>query len=191
MNLHHDFFCSRRVMILRRVPVSIGIAIGIAIAIATLPSSASVSARYATRSASRRVVQQFSTQKHHLEDTTSWELHLDRHSVEAAEASERTGTDGRFLQTAVASLSGLATTTTTTTTTNAKRSSKGFHNEVDEDEDGVDDDKHRVLPFEVRHKPLKSHIPIAGGDTTHGMMIDAGSVSSVYRLCAFRILGTR
>ena len=28
-------------------------------------------------------------------------------------------------------------------------------------------------PYTVKHKQLKKHIPFAGGDTTHGMMIDA------------------
>jgi hypothetical protein len=28
-------------------------------------------------------------------------------------------------------------------------------------------------PYTIKHKQLKNHIPFAGGDTTHGMMIDA------------------
>jgi hypothetical protein len=32
-------------------------------------------------------------------------------------------------------------------------------------------------PYKIMHKKLKNHIPFAGGDTTHGMIIDAGSVS--------------
>ena len=35
-----------------------------------------------------------------------------------------------------------------------------------------------TLPFQIRHMKNKKHIPFAGGDTTHGIMIDAGSVSS-------------
>jgi len=30
-------------------------------------------------------------------------------------------------------------------------------------------------PYTIKHKKPKKHIPFAGGDTTHGMMIDAGS----------------
>ncbi|CAB9521856.1 Ectonucleoside triphosphate diphosphohydrolase [Seminavis robusta] len=30
-------------------------------------------------------------------------------------------------------------------------------------------------PYTIKHKKPKNHIPFAGGDTTHGMMIDAGS----------------
>jgi hypothetical protein len=33
-------------------------------------------------------------------------------------------------------------------------------------------------PYTIKHKKPKKHIPFAGGDTTHGMMIDAGSVST-------------
>jgi hypothetical protein len=36
-------------------------------------------------------------------------------------------------------------------------------------EDGTDEG----TPYVIKHKKLKSHIPFAGGDTTHGMMIDA------------------
>lgn len=36
-----------------------------------------------------------------------------------------------------------------------------------------DDD---LTPYTIKHKKPKQHIPFAGGDTTHGMMIDAGSV---------------
>jgi Golgi nucleoside diphosphatase len=35
-----------------------------------------------------------------------------------------------------------------------------------------DDD---LTPYTIKHKKPKQHIPFAGGDTTHGMMIDAGS----------------
>ena len=31
------------------------------------------------------------------------------------------------------------------------------------------------LPYQIMHKQLKDHIPFPGGDTMHGMMIDAGS----------------
>ena len=33
-------------------------------------------------------------------------------------------------------------------------------------------------PYEIKHKKPKKHIPFAGGDTVHGMMIDAGSQGS-------------
>ena len=47
---------------------------------------------------------------------------------------------------------------------------------------GEDDDDFE-LPFTITHKPYKQHIPYAGGDTTHGIMIDAGSVRTVNKHC--------
>lgn len=44
----------------------------------------------------------------------------------------------------------------------------GGNKEVQEDEE---------TPYTIIHKKRKKHVPFAGGDTTHGMMIDAGSVS--------------
>jgi len=43
-----------------------------------------------------------------------------------------------------------------------------------ENDDDDDDDRYE-LPFEIRHKHPHKHVPFAGGDTTHGIMIDAGS----------------
>lgn len=40
--------------------------------------------------------------------------------------------------------------------------------------DGEDEED---TPYTIKHKKPKKHIPFAGGETTHGMMIDAGSVS--------------
>jgi hypothetical protein len=37
----------------------------------------------------------------------------------------------------------------------------------------VENDDDEDTPYVIKHKKLKSHIPYAGGDTTHGMMIDA------------------
>jgi hypothetical protein len=37
----------------------------------------------------------------------------------------------------------------------------------------VTDDEDADTPYIIKHKKPKSHIPFAGGDTTHGMMIDA------------------
>jgi hypothetical protein len=36
-----------------------------------------------------------------------------------------------------------------------------------------DDDEDEDTPYIIKHKKLKNHIPFAGGDTTHGIMIDA------------------
>jgi len=35
-----------------------------------------------------------------------------------------------------------------------------------------------AVPYTIKHKKPKKHIPFAGGDTIHGMMIDAGSQGS-------------
>jgi hypothetical protein len=37
----------------------------------------------------------------------------------------------------------------------------------------VSDDEDEDTPYTIKHKKLKRHIPFAGGDTTHGLMIDA------------------
>jgi hypothetical protein len=37
------------------------------------------------------------------------------------------------------------------------------------------DNSSEDTPYTIEHKKPKKHIPFAGGDTTHGMMIDAGS----------------
>ena len=39
----------------------------------------------------------------------------------------------------------------------------------------VEDQADEDAPYTILHKKLKRHIPFPGGDTAHGMMIDAGS----------------
>ena len=91
-------------------------------------------------------------QKHPLEESKSWELHLKRQGQAYNGPSSNNG--------------------------HRKLSGAQWYGNEDEAPNGDDKDKFE-MPFEVKHKNQKKHIPFAGGDTTHGMMIDAGSVSII------------
>ena len=96
-------------------------------------------------------------QKHPLEDSTSWKLHRER--LSSIELHDPPGLARRSLQTTALTVHG------------ATPEIKVIHekNELE--------DEQWELPFEITHKKQKKHVPFAGGDTTHGIMIDAGSVS--------------
>lgn len=89
-------------------------------------------------------------EKHPLEDRKSWDLHIARQLGEKEPIVNPNATVRRFLGTNAAD-------------TNPPQ----------------DESSSEILPYSVKHKIPKKHIPFAGGDTTHGMMIDAGSVSMV------------
>lgn len=104
------------------------------------------------------------SQKHPLEDTKSWELHIERRSA-GEEPFDRSGSWRRRLE--YASIAA-----------ESSSKPKDDDDESENDDDDEDDDGSFDLPFTVKHKKQKKHIPLPGGDTTHGMMIDAGSVST-------------
>mmetsp|Transcript_32082 Transcript_32082/g.78140 ORF Transcript_32082/g.78140 Transcript_32082/m.78140 type:complete len:732 (+) Transcript_32082:86-2281(+) len=94
-------------------------------------------------------------EKHPLEDAKSWKLHAERRNKQKKlqDEEQRQKKQSRF------SLFS---------------------------RDNEDDGRRRLAtyvkvatdertPYTVLHKQLKPHLPFAGGDTTHGMMIDAGS----------------
>ncbi len=115
----------------------------------------------------------FSSEKHPLEDSKSWDLHIERQSG-VEEPSDLSGSWRRRLESAVLTATG------TTTTSKANDDDDDGDGDGDGDDDDGDDDSWQ-LPFTVKHKKSKKHIPFAGGDTTHGIMIDAGSVSTRFR----------
>ena len=101
-------------------------------------------------------------QKHPLEDVKSWKLHVERRNRNQQKLQEEEEERQQKKQ----QLSSI------------------FSREEEEEED--DDDRRRLAtyvkvvtdektPYTVLHKQIKPHLPFAGGDTTHGMMIDAGS----------------
>ena len=96
-------------------------------------------------------------QKHPLEDSTSWKLHRKRLSSKVLHDPPESA--HRSLQTAALTVHG------------ATPEIKVIH------EKNEREDEPWELPFEITHKKQKKHVPFAGGDTTHGIMIDAGSVS--------------
>lgn len=97
------------------------------------------------------------SQKHPLEDSTSWALHLERQSPEGPVEFNPQGSPKRRLQTAAVAVAAT---------------------DVATEKNSEPEDNGPELPFEVNHKNKHKHVPYAGGDTTHGIMIDAGSVSN-------------
>lgn len=95
--------------------------------------------------------------KHPMEDIRSWRLHLERRTEQQAFQSSMQSNSRRRLATYVKV------------------------EQVDGDVDGDGDGDGRT-PYTVLHKKLKPHLPFAGGDTTHGMMIDAGSQGTLHTL---------
>ena len=109
--------------------------------------------------------------KHPLEDRKSWDLHVTRQLAPEAEDGDAGRDD----------IIGNA---------NARR----FLQAVAEDSPPEDEAPENTvpLPYSIKHKKPKKHIPFAGGDTTHGIMIDAGSVSlssdgSIVHPCYFSL----
>ncbi len=96
-------------------------------------------------------------EKHPLEDSTSWKLHHER--LWAKEGSDPLESSRRTLQTAALTARG------------STPEIKVIHRKKEHEDEPWE------LPFEITHKKQKKHVPFAGGDTTHGIMIDAGSVS--------------
>jgi hypothetical protein len=88
--------------------------------------------------------------KHPVEDIKSWQLHLERTKQTPAAAAG--SVSGGFLH------RKLQATVST-----------------DESENDAEDN----TPYTIVHKKPKKHIPFPGGDTSHGIMIDAGSVRYV------------
>jgi hypothetical protein len=130
-------------------------------------------------------------QMHPMEDPTSWELHMGRRKAQQQQHADTSNNTPprRFLQTAAASVSASTGSSNFELLLNPK-STNGDDHKIDEEDDNDcdnnddnddndDDDDVWTLPFKVKHKRSKDHIPFAGGDTTHGIMIDAGSVSIV------------
>jgi len=95
--------------------------------------------------------------KHPLEDTKSWDLHVSRQLVigDATAGKDDVGGD-------ISLKRQLETTDDNGPTTGVGAASAG----------------NKTVLFAVKHIVPKNHIPFAGGDTTHGMMIDAGSQGS-------------
>lgn len=106
-------------------------------------------------------------EKHPLEDSTSWKFHQER--ISAKELSDSPESSRRNLQTAALAVRG------------STPEIKVIHQKNEHEDEPWE------LPFEITHKKQKKHVPFAGGDTTHGIMIDAGSVSVV----AFRSVRQR
>jgi hypothetical protein len=91
-------------------------------------------------------------QKHPLEDLESWRLHVAR--LEGREPSTQAGGRRRH----------------------RRLVAEGDESAVDAAAGGESGTAGDDTPYTVMHKKPKTHIPYAGGDTTHGIMIDAGSV---------------
>ena len=149
---------------------AITLAFGIAFASTMLSSSSSSS-----MAASSNI----QTTMHPLEDPRSWELHLDR-QASATPAAATTST-GSLWESATAALSGKWVVVSK----GRKHPKKKKKHHCNDDDDGVDDcekeDEEWERPFDIQHKKLKKKkIPLPGGDTTHGILIDAGSVSRAH-----------
>mmetsp|Transcript_10997 Transcript_10997/g.22199 ORF Transcript_10997/g.22199 Transcript_10997/m.22199 type:complete len:760 (-) Transcript_10997:253-2532(-) len=133
-------------------------------------------------------------EKHPLEDHRSWNLHLERHfgggSVEPntdapAETTNRRPSRRRMAraENKFVEIKENETITVPDLEDDAADDDDDDNSEEDDnvnEEDDNDDDVNKddddfELPFTITHKPYKKHIPYAGGDTTHGIMIDAGS----------------
>ena len=99
--------------------------------------------------------------KHPLEDHQSWDLHVSRQLIAVGEAS----IEGDI------NLRRLVEETTDASPPKDEASSQNAENSA--------------MPYTIKHKKPKKHIPFAGGDTTHGMMIDAGSVSTFKNVFGF------
>jgi len=107
---------------------------------------------------------------HPLEDPTSWDLHMGRRKAQQQQQQANTSSSSpprRFLQKATAATASISASASTVGIT--------FDADDRENDDDDNDDHAWKLPFKVEHKKPKNHIPFAGGDTTHGIMIDAGS----------------
>ena len=91
--------------------------------------------------------------KHPLEDRKSWDFHAKRYQAGAGDKQR---------EDIIASA-------------NVRRFLEAVSDSPPEDERTVSETQ--SLPYSIKRKKPKKHIPFAGGDTTHGMMIDAGSVS--------------
>jgi hypothetical protein len=176
-------FCHRFSIFLRKMLVY-ALAIGVVAMGSSVSASASVSASDIDSTAAATTASiplSRAYQMHPLEDPTSWDLHMGRRKAQQKQQQADTyshgPTRGRFLQKAAAATASISTS--------ARTSGSTFDAEDrdnDDDENGDDnenDDDVWILPFTVEHKKPKNHIPFAGGDTTHGIMIDAGSVSIV------------
>jgi hypothetical protein len=97
-------------------------------------------------------------EKHPLEDVKSWKMQLERQHNKASSEARHVDDEG-----------------------------KEGGDDVDDDDDPrrrtrtrrlatyVEVEGDETTPYTVLHKKLKKHLPFAGGDTTHGIMIDAGS----------------
>ena len=88
----------------------------------------------------------FSLEKHALEDKTSWDLFKRRQGLK----TDGISVDGPHRQ--------------------LKKQKNDTAPAIDHDKPTDED-----TPYTIQHKKPKKHIPYAGGDTTHGLMIDAGS----------------
>jgi hypothetical protein len=95
--------------------------------------------------------------KHPLENHESWDLHVSRQLIAVGDAT--IGGD--------INLRRLVGTTDTPDDASPPKDEAYYENEGDPE-----------TPYTIKHKKPKKHIPFAGGETTHGMMIDAGSVST-------------
>jgi hypothetical protein len=107
----------------------------------------------ASKSTNRNVIRRMT--KHPLEDTKSWQLHLDRLEGNESEEDQRRRQNQR------------------------RRLSSQDDDSTGADGgggSGNDDD----TPYTIQHKKPKKNIPFPGGETTHGMMIDAGSVRCTF-----------
>jgi len=89
--------------------------------------------------------------KHPLENRKSWNFHVKRHQADSYD-KQREGI--------IASA-------------NVWRFLEAVSDSPPEDERNASETQ--SLPYSIKRKKPKNHIPFAGGDTTHGMMIDAGS----------------
>lgn len=89
--------------------------------------------------------------KHPLEDHQSWDLHVSRQLIAVGEATIEGDINLRRL---------------VEETTDAS---------PPKDEASAENAENSDMPYTIKHKKPKKHIPFAGGDKTHGMMIDAGS----------------
>ena len=95
-------------------------------------------------------------QKHPLEDVKSWKLHVERrnqHKLQEEDQSQQKDDNADGRR---------------------RRNLATKYVKV------VTDEK---TPYTVLHKQIKPHLPFAGGDTTHGMMIDAGSQGMYWYVC--------
>jgi Golgi nucleoside diphosphatase len=114
--------------------------------------------------------------KHPLEERKSWDLHVSRQEQKRKLAADGTiaSTARRFLQ--GSPMSDIDPKADAKADVNPEFPNyEEITQEYAEQLSNFDSGEADYTPYSIKHKKPKAHIPFAGGDTGHGMMIDAGS----------------